>query len=310
MLGKKNGQLTFGQVEASRRVPKDHFLRRIHKAVDWRPLEQMLEGLYPSRRGRPSYPPLIMFKALLLQQWYGLSDPGLEEAISDRISFQQFLGLSFEDSVPDETTICKFRGLLGQKGLNEKLFDLISVQLDAQGLVVRRGSLIDASLLKAQRRPFGDPDASIVRRGDKVDYGYKAHVTVDQGSEIIRKVELTGAAVHESPLFLKMLQGDEQSVFADKAYFLDVRKSRLRKWGIFCGILDRNKVNRPLSLRQRKRNKRLSKVRSAVERVFGTFKRHYGMGRVRYVGLLRNRAHLFLVGICYNLKKLLVLKAA
>jgi IS5 family transposase len=305
MLGKKNSQLTFGEVEASRRVPRDHFLRRIDKAVNWRPVEQMLEGLYSSRRGRPSYPPLIMFKALLLQQWYGLSDPSLEEAIMDRISFQQFLGLSFEDSVPDETTICKFRGLLGQKGLSEKLFDLISAQLDAQGLVVRRGSLIDASLLKAQRRPGGDPDASIVRRGDKVEYGYKAHVTVDQGSEIIRKVELTGAAVHESPLFLKMLQGDEQSVFADKAYFLDVRKSRLRKWGIFCGILDRNKINRPLSFKQRKR---LSRVRSAVERVFGTFKRHYGMGRVRYVGLVRNRAHLFLVGICYNLKKLLVLK--
>jgi IS5 family transposase len=117
--------------------------------MNWQPIEQMLMGVYPNLRGRPSYPPLIMFKALLLERWYGLSDPGLEEAISDRISFQQFLGLFFEDPVPDETTICKFRGMLAQKGLSEKLFDLMSIQLDAQGLVVRRGSLVDATLLKA-----------------------------------------------------------------------------------------------------------------------------------------------------------------
>jgi IS5 family transposase len=132
---------------------------------------------------------------------------------------------------------------------------------------------------------------------------------VDQEREILRKIELTTAAVHESTRFFKMLKGDEQSVFADKAYCMDLRKARLRKWGIFCGILDKNKINRPLSIKQRKRNKRLFKVRSAVERVFGTFKRHYGMSRVRYMGLIRNRAHLFLVGICYNLKKLLVLQA-
>lgn len=310
MLGRERTQLTFGQVEARRRVGEEHFLRKMDKAVNWRPMEQLLEGLYTSRRGRPSYPPLVMFKALLLQQWYGLSDPGLEEAIGDRISFQQFLGLSFEDSVPDETTICKFRGMLARKGLSEKLFDLVSEQLKAKGLVVRRGSLIDATLLSAQRRPGGDPDASTVKRGDKVHYGYKAHVTVDQGSEIVRKMELTSASVHESPLFYKMLQGDERSVFADKAYFLDVGKSRLRRWGIFCGILDKSKKNRPLSFKQKKRNKRLSRIRSAVERVFGTFKSHYGMRRVRYVGLIRNKAHLFLVGICYNLKKLLVLKPA
>jgi IS5 family transposase len=149
MLGKKDGQLSFGQMEERRRAPRDHFLRRIDEAVNWRSIEQMLEELYASRRGRPSYPPLIMFKALLLERWYGLSDPGLEEAISDRISFQQFLGLFFEDPVPDETTICKFRGMLAQKGLSEKLFDLMSIQLDAQGLVVRRGSLVDATLLKA-----------------------------------------------------------------------------------------------------------------------------------------------------------------
>jgi IS5 family transposase len=92
-------------------------------------------------------------------------------------------------------------------------------------------------------------------------------VTVDQESEILRNIELTAAAVYESTMFLKMLNGDEQSVFADKAYCMDLRKTRLRKWGIFCGIPDKNKINQPLSIKQMKRNKRFSKVRSAVERV-------------------------------------------
>jgi IS5 family transposase len=91
-----------------------------------------------------------MFKALLLQQWYGLSDPGLEEAICDRLSFQRFLGLSLADPVPDETRICRFRNMLAQAGLGERLFALLDEQLQGKGLIVRRGSLIDATLIKAQ----------------------------------------------------------------------------------------------------------------------------------------------------------------
>jgi IS5 family transposase len=310
MLGKKDPQMSFGQLEASDRVPKGHFLMQIDRKIDWRPIQETLEGLYRCRRGRPSYPPLMMFKALLLQQWYNLSDPGLEEAIGDRLSFQRFLRMSFRDSVPDETTLCKFRGLLCRKGLMERLFALIGQQLDAKGLIIRRGSLIDASLIRAQRKPGGDADADMTPRGKRVHYGYKAHVAVDQGSEMIRHVELTAASEHDSTMFLQMIQGDEKAVFADKAYSKDGRKQVLREFGIFCGIMDKARINQPLSRKQRKRNKRFSKVRSAVERVFGTLKSHYGMQRVRYVGLMRNRTHLFLVGICYNLKKMLALEAA
>ena len=310
MLGKKDPQISFGQMEAANRVCKGHFLMQIDRKVDWRPIEKALEGLYRSRRGRPSYPPLMMFKALLLQRWYDLSDPALEEAIGDRLSFQRFLGLSFRDTVPDETTICRFRGMLAKKGLGEKLFELIQDQLDARGLIVRRGSLIDASLVKAHRKPGGDPDADTTCRGRKVHYGYKAHFTVDHQSEILRHVELTAASVHDSTMFVKMIRTDERAVFADKAYSKDGRKAVLREYGIFCGILDKARVNQPLSRRQKRRNKRFARVRSGVERVFGTLKRHYRMGRTRYVGLQRNRNHILLLGICYNLKKMLALEAA
>ena len=153
MLGKQSGQMGFGDMEATGRVPEGHFLKKIDGQIDWRPFEKVLEPLYHPTLGRPSHPPLVMFKALLLQQWYGLSDPGLEEAICDRLSFQRFLGLSLTDPVPDETRICRFRTMLAQAGLGERLFALLEEQLDAKGMIVRRGSLIDATLIKAQPHP-------------------------------------------------------------------------------------------------------------------------------------------------------------
>jgi IS5 family transposase len=118
----------------------------------------------------------------------------LEEAIRDRISFQWFLGSSFTDKVPDETTICRFGGLLAERGLEKRLFDLINEQLDSMGLILHRGSLIDATLVEAQRRPGGDPDADWTVRGKKAHHGYKVHMTVDHGSEMIRNVDLTPAS--------------------------------------------------------------------------------------------------------------------
>jgi len=310
MLGKENKQPSLGQLEAVSRLPKDHFLKVIDQKIDWKPIEKELNKLYPSKRGRPSYPPLMMFKALLLENWYNLSDPALEEAIRDRISFQWFLGLSFTDDIPDETTICRFRGLLADRGLNDKLFRLVNKQLDSMGLILKRGSLIDATLVEANRRPGGDPDADWTKRGKKVHYGYKVHMTVDQGSEIIRNVDLTPASVHDSNKFVEMICGDEGAVFADKAYDKDGRKAVLREYGIYCGIMNKGRRNRKLSRRQKRLNKAFSKVRSAVERPFGVLKRSYGWSRVRYVGLVKNRAHIFMASICFNLKKMVVLSGA
>ena len=103
MVGERRRQKSFGDIESARRVPDDHFLMEIERLVNWKPFEKRLKKLYHPRTGRPSYPPLVMFKALLLQQWYGLSDSGLEEAIADRLSFHRFLGISMSDPVPDET---------------------------------------------------------------------------------------------------------------------------------------------------------------------------------------------------------------
>jgi len=316
MLGKQSGQKGFGDLEARGRLSESHFLSKIDQQIDWRPFEELLAPLYHPTQGRPSHPPVMMFKALLLQQWYNLSDPGLEEAICDRLSFQRFLGLSLRDPVPDETRICRFRNKLAEQNLGERLFALLAEQLEAQGLIVRRGSLIDATLIKAQPRPprrgrtSGDPEAEWTSRGKDGHFGYKAHFSVDQGSSLIRRLGLTGANVAESYQFEELVVGDEAAVFADRAYTQAARKAALRGRGVFCGIMSRAWRGHPLSERQKKRNKCFSRVRRAVERVIGTLKWRYGLARCRYLGLRRNLNHLWLKGMCYNLKKMLVLQGA
>jgi IS5 family transposase len=316
MLGKQTGQMGFGDMEATGRVPQGHFLRQIDRQIDWRPFQRVLEPLYHPTQGRPSHPPLVMFKALLLQQWYSLSDPGLEEAICDRLSFQRFLGLSLSDPVPDETRICRFRNMLAQAGLGERLFALLEEQFQAQGLLVRRGSLIDATLIKAQTHPTPkgepnpDPEADWTRRGKDGHFGYKVHLTVDQGSDLIRRLALTPASASESHMFEEMVMGDEAAVFADGAYAKDARKAALRRRGMFCGIINRPWRYRPISGNQKRRNKCYSRVRRAVERVIGTLKWRYGLERCRYLGWRRNLNHLWLKGMCYNLRKMLVLPGA
>jgi IS5 family transposase len=316
MLGKKDPQPGFSDLEMESRLSPGHFLQQIDNRLDWRSFDAMLQELYPSHRGRPSYPPLLLFKALLLQQWYGLSDPGLEEAIRDRLSFQRFLGLSLRDAVPDETTFCRFRNLLARKEMGERLLALLEEQLDAQGLLVKQGSLVDATLLKSQRRPprkgeaSPDPDANWVRKGKDGHFGYKGHLTVDQGSGLVRQIKLTEASYAETRLLEEMLLGDEAAVFADKAYAKASRREALAQQGIFCGIMHKATPGHPLSPWQQLLNRWWARVRVEVERVIGTLKRHYGLERLRYIGNHRNRFHLILVGIGYNLKRMLVLQAA
>jgi IS5 family transposase len=316
MLGKQSGQRGFGDLEATSRLSDSHFLRKIDSQIDWRPFEKLMASLYHPTQGRPSHPPLVMFKALLLQQWYALSDPGLEEAIGDRLSFQRFLGLSFTDPVPDETRICRFRNKLAGANLGERLFALLAEQLQAKGLIVKRGTLIDATLIKAQPRPprrgqpSPDPEAEWTSRGKDGHFGYKTHISVDEGSTLIRRLGLTGANFPESHKFEEMVIGDEAGVFGDKAYTQRARKTALREKGVFCGIMTRAWRSHPLSRRQKKRNRFFSRVRRAVERVIGTLKCRYGLERCRYLGLKRNLNHLWLKGICYNLKKMLVLQGA
>jgi len=316
MIGKQSGQwdLVSWGIEH-----KPGVLDEVNAALNWKRFDALLHKVFKaSREGRPSYPPLVLFKVVLLQQWYGLSDPMAEEAIGDRLSFRRFLGLGLRDAVPDETTICRFRGRLAEKRLAERLLTELNRQLDEKGLLVKQGTLVDATLVAAQPRPPRkddegvpvDPDADWTVKNGRPTYGYKLHVGVDQDSGLIRTAKLTPASVHDSRMLEPLLSGDEQAVYADKAYDSKARRKRLRARGVLDGILKQARRNRPLTDWERTWNRYLSAVRSPVERVFGTLKRGFGFFRARYLGLARNRNHALLLVFAFNLRKAVRLAGA
>jgi IS5 family transposase len=165
----------------------------------------------------------------LLQQWHGLSDPALEAAVDDRLSFRRFCGSPLDRSVPDHASIWRFRQKLAQQGadgvtLGERLLAEVNAQRDARGLILRRGTLIDASIVKSAARPPAgdaaevsarDPDAGFTKKNGKTSFGYKAHIATDEGSDLIRRAVMTTAQLHDGQACDVLIQGDEAAVFAD-----------------------------------------------------------------------------------------------
>lgn len=314
-MHRTSGQGDLGQAWLSPKLGRNARLDRIGSAFDWAAVERLVSGVYSARSGRPSWPPLMMVKALLLQQWYGLSDPGLEEALGDRLSFRRFVGLGLDEGAPDHSVISRFRKALRERGLDAALFDEIGRQLEARGLVVKSGTLMDATLVEAAvakppreaglgGRGTADPDADWTVKNGRSHYGYKAHVGVDEGSGLIRRAELTSAKVSDSETAERLICGDERAVYGDRAYEHKDRRRRLKAAGIKDRILHRrHKHQTGLPPWQALRNRLIGPIRAAVERVFGTLKRTYGYRRVRYRGLEANRLQLRLLCIAFNIRK-------
>ena len=293
-------------------------LERIAHAVDWERFAALTAKVYAAREGRPSYPPLMMVKILLLEQWYSLSDPQMEEALQDRISFRRFVGLGLQDDTPDYSTISRFRTALEEHGLSARLFQELGRQLEAQGLVLKQGTLMDATLMEAQvkKPPMGagpgaksptDPDADWTRsgRGRRPHFGYKVHIGVDAGTGLVRRAVLTSAKVAESEVADDLVCGDELAVYGDRAYESRKRRQWLKAQGIDDCIMHRSHKNqRALPEWQKRRNQEIGPVRALVEKVFGTLKRSYGYRRVRYCGLRRNEVELWFKLMAYNMRKM------
>ncbi|MDH3195745.1 MAG: IS5 family transposase [Hyphomicrobiales bacterium] len=306
------GEAGFAEVFLAPGMGTNKRLERIADLFDWARLEQVLRPLRSSL-GRKGYPALAMFKALLLQQWYGLSDPELEDALGDRLSFRHLCGFALSDPTPDETTFVRFRAALCDHGLSDKLFAEINGQLKRQGLMLKTGTLIDASLVEAAvaRPPLAtgpvsdrDPAAGFTQRGRRSFFGYKAHLAVDEGSDLIRAAVLTGAGIAESLVADALIQGDERAVYADKGYENKHRRRRLKALGIKDRIMHRShKHQAALPHWQQMRNRLIAPIRANVERLFGLMKRSYGYRRVRYRGLERNQSHLYLLCIAINLRR-------
>ena len=315
MARKCIGQLSWGDalVRDTQRPRRDR-LAEIAALLDWAPFERLLAAIHAARRGEPAYPPLMMFKVLLLQRWYGLSDPALEEALVDRLSFRRFAGLALADDTPDHSTIFRFRDQLTRRGLLAPLWAELARQLDARGLILKQGTLIDASLIQsAARRPRldedklspVDPDARFGTNTERRRYvfGYKLHVAVDAGSGLVRALTTTPANVQEVTRAGALVQGDEQAVYGDRGYDADWLHRALAARGIANGILRRNRPTHRLSAAEIARNHRLSLRRRAVEKLFGTLKRSYRLARVPHFSLDRNATALALACFAFNLRR-------
>ena len=201
-------------------------------------------------------------------------------------------------------------------GLSAALLAETNRQLDALGLIVKRGTLVDATLIAAsvKRPPYGsggvnprDPDARVTVKRKTVHFGYKAHLAVDEESGLVRQAEMTSANVHDSRLADALIQGDEQGYFADKAYDSQAFRERLEARGLVDGVAWKGRRNQPLEPWQKLMNAWSSSIRCGVERANATMKRWYGMSRVRYRGLARNACHLQFVAAAMNMKRALVL---
>lgn len=311
-------QLGFADhVVGGKRSRRKDQLAEIDKLVDWDEVAALLRPLRAGRIGRPPYEPLTLFKALLLQRWYNLSDEALEDALCDRLSFRRFAGLSVEAAIPDASTLCRFRLDLAAGALGEPLFEVVGRSLDARGLIVRQGTLIDASLVSAAvaepRKQKGggvstvDPEASWAKKGNAATFGYKLHIAVDQGSGLVRAARFTSARTADCTIGPELVQGDEDAVYADMGYDNATIRERLKHAGIKNAVMARPNRHHPLSADAKARNAGIARIRGRVEAVFGTLKRSYRRSRLLYVGTARNRLDLFLTLLAMNLRRARVL---
>jgi IS5 family transposase len=293
-------------------------LDAIHDLIDWSRFETILAGIHNKARGEQAWPPLMMFKALILQAWYALSDPQLEKQLARDLLFRRFVGISVSQSVPDHSTLWRFRNKKEVQELQKLFLEEVNQQLSEKGLYIRSGeiSIIDASVIKAQRnRPnksvsggnTQDPEAGYsVKKGSdgktKFTYGFKAHINVDEDG-IIKATEFTPGNVHDSQIFSQLLSGTESQVCADSAYSSENTDKLLEKNNSENRVLKRAYRNTPLTAEQKAQNKLASGIRSTVERVFGVLKLHHGMAQARYLGKARNQMRFNLICVAYNIRR-------
>lgn len=312
MSVKRTGQFSFVDALMPSGVGRNDQLDRLHGLVRWYRFEKVLAGLRDDGPGRAAWPVLVMFKALLLQALYGLSDRELEAALNDRLSFRRFVGLSVEDAVPDHSTLNRFRNHLSQAGLLEKLFSELDRQLDQAGLILRRGTMLDATLIEAasapptEGRPGRDPDAAFARRSGKAgwSYGYKAHMGVDEGSGLIRSLITTPANITDTTPADDLIMGDERVVWADAAYHTHARQRRLKEAGVKPRLMRRpNKHHPELPPRLKRYNTLIALRRAAVETTFATLKNRMGLRTIRYVGLAKASAQVLWAAMAFNMRR-------
>lgn len=298
-------------------------LDRLQATIPWNdlvaPILALPEYQAAAKGGRPAWPALTMLKCVLLAKWFGLSDPQLEECLQERLSFRRFVGLSLHDGTPDETTFVRFRARLREADLDRRLFDDTVATLERRGLLVRQGTLVDATIIEQSRggkRDDGtstrDPEASYTSKHGRARHGFKGHIAADF-SGVVTDFRFTTAKDHDSNRIDELTEHEQSVVVADAAYSSAERRSRLRRRGVIDAIAHkRHRGQKALTRTQKSWNRTVASLRARVEHPFAWLKQMAQgfRGRCRCRGLRRNALDFALNLVAYNWKRSLSLAPA
>ena len=280
--------------------------------IDWSTVEHHLAVISCAAKGEPAWPPLALFKAMLISVWYDLSDVKLAEALDDRASFRRFCGFSASEPTPERTAFVRFRKALVAHGLDRSLFHEITGQLKAKAIKVKTGTLVDATIIASASEEDGDAHW-VKHKGKPAVHGFKAHVGADADTALVEEISITPANVSDGRAGPDALPDDPGEVFADSAYRGNHFGDAVRARGgipriVATGMWGRDEAETLKRLDAW--NRPIHRVRGRIEKIFGTWKRSYGLRRMRWRGLAKAAVQVHLTAAAYNLKRSLTIVAA
>lgn len=338
--------ITMADQELANRIEKrDHFLKDIEQIIDWKRINKVLSKVEIRRTsvaGRDAFSAEVMFRIMLLQIWYKLSDYQMEEQLGYNIMFMWFCKLSLENPVPDHSTICRWRARFSKKGIYEKLLEEINKQITGHSIRINEGTILDATIVESKSRPrkkvtietepvgddeipgaqvfqataltveeSKDPDARWIKKGKKSTYGFKGHVAVDTQTGLVQDMIVTPANVYDGHMLKPLVSGlglePESEVLADKGYCSAANDAFLEEMGLVSKIMQKRKRNQVADPELIEHNLEISKDRYKVERSFGALKKHFGWSRSIYVGLQKTKDYLLMGAIAFNMKRTLAI---
>lgn len=286
---------------------RERFLAEMDAVIPWKALTELIEPHYPKTgNGTQPMPLERMLRIHFMQHWFNLSDPAMEDALYDSESMRRFAGIELaEDAVPDETTILRFRHLLEQHRLSETIFGHIRGLLDQKRLLLKSGTIVDATIIAAppstkNAEGARDPEMHQTRKGKDWHFGMKAHVGTDRQG-IVHSLTTTAANVADITQLPGLLHGQEKELFGDQAYWSEFHRQCARQSGVRYRINRRGSTSKPLTEYQRFVNRCRSRARARGEHAFHVVKRLWGFSKVRYRGLAKNTARLFTAFALANL---------
>jgi IS5 family transposase len=284
------------------------FLAEMERVVPWAELCAVIAPFYPKGEGgRPTVGLERMLRIYFLQQWFNLSDPAAEESLYDSVAMRRFVGIDLgREAAPDESTLCRFRHLLETHHLGRKLFEQVHRHLEAQGLKVSTGTIVDATIISAppstkNRDKKRDPDMHQTKKGNQWYFGMKAHLGVDSKTKVIHAVVATAANVADATILPDLLHGDETRVWGDQAYRSQTEVIKQHAPAAQDFTNRRYRYKGEVNETERAKNRTKSRVRAKVEHAIGVVKRIFGFVKVRYKGLMKNANRLFATCALANL---------